>query len=95
MSDDDLSLVAAQAVLAGEHAAVYGYGVIGNTYKHYKYYLDRSRKADVDGRFYITMRDKVCGGYFVLFRATCRRIALVYWGFVRVKGNPKNGANAT
>ncbi|MEU4230863.1 phospholipase A2 [Nonomuraea sp. NPDC026600] len=73
----------------------YGYGVIGNSYKHYKYYLDRSRKADVDGRFYITLRDKVCGGYFILFRATCRRIALVYWGVVRVKGNPKNGANAT
>ncbi|MQY15990.1 hypothetical protein SRB5_61820 [Streptomyces sp. RB5] len=29
MSDDDHSLIAAQAVLAGEHAAVYGYGVIG------------------------------------------------------------------
>lgn len=73
----------------------YGYGLIGNTYKHYKYYLDRSRKADVDSRFYITMRDKVCGGYFILLRPACRRIALVYWGFVRVKGNPKNGANAT
>jgi hypothetical protein len=73
----------------------YGYGLIGNTYKKYKYYLDRSRKADVDNRFYITLRDKVCGGYFILVRGTCKRIALVYWAAVRVKGNPKNGANAT
>ncbi|WP_200824816.1 phospholipase A2 [Nonomuraea solani] len=73
----------------------YGYGLIGNTYKGYKYYLDRSRKADVDSRFYITMRDKVCNGYFILVRGLCKKIAGAYWLGVRLKGKPKNGADAT
>ncbi|MEV0200253.1 phospholipase A2 [Nonomuraea sp. NPDC050691] len=68
----------------------YGYGLIANRKKHYKYYLDntRARKLDVDNRFYITMRDKVCGGYFILFRPDCRAWAWTYYQFVKKYGNP-------
>ncbi|MET7462761.1 phospholipase A2 [Nonomuraea sp. NPDC005501] len=68
----------------------YGYGLIANRKKHYKYYLDntRTRKLDVDNRFYITLRDKVCGGYFILVRPDCRAWAWTYYQFVKKYGNP-------
>ncbi|MFG1964848.1 phospholipase A2 [Nonomuraea sp. NPDC049028] len=68
----------------------YGYGLMTNQKKHYKYYLDRTlrRKADVDTRFYITLKDKVCGGYFFLVRGACRKIAAVYYAAVLLFGMP-------
>ncbi|MEU8148804.1 phospholipase A2 [Nonomuraea sp. NPDC048901] len=67
----------------------YGYGLIANKRKHYRYYLSNAHsKADVDNRFYITMRDKVCGGYFILVRPDCRAWAWVYYKFVKRYGNP-------
>ncbi|WP_121831941.1 phospholipase A2 [Streptomyces sp. S1] len=70
----------------------YGYGLIGNTYKGYAYYLDRRKKVAVDDVFYTTLRDKVCAGYF--WKKPCRATAWTYRQGVR-KGNPKNGANKT
>ncbi|GAA3142890.1 phospholipase A2 [Nonomuraea roseoviolacea] len=77
----------------------YGYGLIGNTYKGYRYYLDRNRKSDVDNLFYITLRDWTCpaykGTWFKQKKSTiCKRWAWIYRQGVR-KGNPKNGANKT
>ncbi|MBT2231529.1 phospholipase A2 [Nonomuraea sp. NEAU-A123] len=72
----------------------YGYGLIGNTYKHYKYYLDRYRKSQVDDVFYSTLKNWTCNAYFVLVRPVCRRWAWVYRQGVRL-GNPKNGADNT
>jgi hypothetical protein len=68
----------------------YGYGLMTNQKKKYKYYLDRTvgRKLDVDTRFYITLKDKVCGGYFFLVRGTCRKIAAVYYAAVVGFGMP-------
>lgn len=68
----------------------YGYGLMTNQKKKYKYYLDRTvrRKLDVDTRFYITLRDKVCGGYFILVRGACRKIAKVYYAAVVAFGMP-------
>ncbi|WP_158088755.1 phospholipase A2 [Thermoactinospora rubra] len=71
----------------------YGYGLIGNTYKLYRYYLDRWHKSPVDDLFYVTLRDWTCSAYGAR-RAYCRAIAWVYRGAVRF-GNPKNGAYAT
>ncbi|GIH94668.1 phospholipase A2 [Planobispora siamensis] len=70
----------------------YGYGLIGNTYKRYKYYLDRYRRVDVDDLFYTTLRDWTCSAYRI--KGTCRSLAWTYRQGVRL-GNPKNGANAT
>ncbi|WP_093172629.1 phospholipase A2 [Sinosporangium album] len=77
----------------------YGYGLIGNTYKPYVYYLDRHRKVDVDVTFYVTLRDKTCpayGGRWLGQRIStiCKRWAYIYRTGVRT-GNPKNGADAT
>ncbi|GAA0939354.1 phospholipase A2 [Nonomuraea longicatena] len=72
----------------------YGYGLIGNTYKGYRFYLDRHRKVDVDDVFYVTLRDWTCSAYSWWRRGTCRNIAWVYRKAVRF-GNPRNGANAT
>ncbi|MEU4235078.1 phospholipase A2 [Nonomuraea sp. NPDC026600] len=68
----------------------YGYGLMTNQKKHYKYYLDRTlwRKADVDTRFYITLKDKVCGGYFFLVRPSCKKLASVYYAAVLLFGMP-------
>ncbi|WP_051789484.1 phospholipase A2 [Streptomyces sp. NRRL S-1022] len=71
----------------------YGYGLIGNTYKGYKYYLDRSKKSNVDNAFHTTLRDYTCSAY--RFKSVCRSIAYTYLKFVQRYGNPKNGANAT
>ncbi|MFF3406591.1 phospholipase A2 [Streptomyces sp. NPDC002742] len=73
----------------------YGYGLIGNTYKGYKYYLDRSKKSNVDNAFYTTMTKYSCNHYFILSRPRCYSVAYVYYKAVGLKGNPKNGANAT
>ncbi|MFD1538949.1 phospholipase A2 [Nonomuraea guangzhouensis] len=68
----------------------YGYGLIHNKKMGYLYYLDptHARKVDVDTRFYITLKDKVCGGYFILVRGACRKIAAVYYMAVLKFGNP-------
>jgi hypothetical protein len=68
----------------------YGYGLMTNQKKKYKYYLDRTvwRKLDVDTRFYITLRDKVCGGYFFLVRGACKKLAKVYYAAVLAFGMP-------
>lgn len=73
----------------------YGYGLIGNTYKGYKYYLDRSKKSNVDNAFHTTMATYSCKAYFILSRPDCYSYAYVYYKAVGLKGNPKNGANAT
>ncbi|MFE0845902.1 phospholipase A2 [Streptomyces rochei] len=70
----------------------YGYGLIGNTYKGYRYYLDRSKKSNVDNAFHTTLRDYTCSAY--RWKSLCRSIAYAYRKGVN-KGNPKNGANAT
>ncbi|MEU7855929.1 phospholipase A2 [Nonomuraea sp. NPDC049141] len=74
----------------------YGYGLIGNNWKrwYYPYYLDTSRKTDVDVLFYTTLRDWTCTAYSKWVRGLCKSIAWTYRQAVR-KGNPKNGANAT
>ena len=73
----------------------YGYGLIGNTYKGYRYYLDRNKKANVDNAFYTTMKTYSCKAYFITRRPACKAIAYTYYKAVGWKGNPKNGANAT
>ncbi|MEU1039680.1 phospholipase A2 [Streptomyces sp. NPDC005551] len=73
----------------------YGYGLIGNTYKGYKYYLDRSKKSNVDSAFYTTMKTYSCKAYFITKRPKCVAVAYGYYKAVGWKGNPKNGANAT
>ncbi|WP_416958699.1 phospholipase A2 [Streptomyces sp. Agncl-13] len=73
----------------------YGYGLIGNTYKGYKYYLDRNKKSNVDNAFYTTMKTYSCNAYFITRRPLCKSIAYVYYKAVGLVGNPKNGANAT
>ncbi len=73
----------------------YGYGLIGNTYKGYKYYLDRSQKSNVDGAFYTTMKTYSCKAYFITKRPKCYALAYSYYKAVGWKGNPRNGANAT
>ncbi|MFD1540812.1 phospholipase A2 [Nonomuraea guangzhouensis] len=70
----------------------YGYGLIGNTYKGYRYYLDRGRKTDVDDVFYTTLRIYTCSAYKK--QGNCRAWAWIYRLGVRA-GNPRNGANAT
>ncbi|MFE1290618.1 phospholipase A2 [Streptomyces sp. NPDC058751] len=71
----------------------YGYGLIGNTYKGYTYYLDRHKKSAVDAVFHTTLRDRTCPAYKKKTR--CRAIATTYHTAVKYRGNPKNGANAT
>lgn len=73
----------------------YGYGLIGNTYKGYKYYLDRSKKSNVDNAFHTTMKKYSCKAYFITKRPKCNGIAWAYYKAVGLKGKPKNGANAT
>ncbi|WP_338118105.1 phospholipase A2 [Streptomyces coryli] len=70
----------------------YGYGLIGNTYKNYRYYLSRYKKTNVDDVFYTVLRDGTCSAY--RFKSYCRGIAWIYRKGVS-RGNPKNGANAT
>ncbi|MEV0198193.1 phospholipase A2 [Nonomuraea sp. NPDC050691] len=77
----------------------YGYGLIGNTYKKYKYYLDRNRKSQVDDVFYVTMRDWTCPAYKGRYKGVkistiCKQYAWTYRQGVRF-GNPKNGADKT
>ncbi|MFG1682672.1 phospholipase A2 [Nonomuraea sp. NPDC049269] len=69
----------------------YGYGLIGNTYRNYSYYLDRSRKNDVDDVFYVTLRDLTCTAYGSVRASICRIWAWIYRVGVRF-GNPRNGA---
>ncbi|WP_158708695.1 phospholipase A2 [Streptomyces bikiniensis] len=76
----------------------YGYGLIGNTYKGYAYYLDRSKKSNVENAFHTTMRTYSCKAYFITKRPACNAYALAYYKAVSSKrwgGDPKNGANAT
>ncbi|MCZ0978831.1 phospholipase A2 [Streptomyces diastatochromogenes] len=71
----------------------YGYGLIGNTYKGYKYYLSRNKGLAVDAVFYSTLYSKTCSAYF--WKSTCRSLANTYYAAVTVFGRAKNGANAT
>ncbi|WP_245727446.1 phospholipase A2 [Streptomyces vietnamensis] len=71
----------------------YGYGLIGNTYKGYKYYLSRNKGLAVDAVFYSTLYWKTCSAYF--WKSTCRSLANTYYAAVTVFGRAKNGANAT
>ncbi|MEU9379176.1 phospholipase A2 [Streptomyces sp. NPDC048255] len=71
----------------------YGYGLIGNSYKGYKYYLSRNKGLAVDAVFYSTLYSKTCPAYF--WKSTCRSLANTYYGAVTVFGRAKNGANAT
>ncbi|MET9406071.1 phospholipase A2 [Streptomyces sp. NPDC002935] len=73
----------------------YGYGLIGNTYKGYQFYLDRNKKGSVDNVFYTTMKTHSCKAYFITRRPKCYALAYSYFRTVGWKGNPKNGANAT
>ncbi|MFJ9431885.1 phospholipase A2 [Streptomyces sp. NPDC101490] len=76
----------------------YGYGLIGNTYKGYAYYLDRSKKSNVDNAFYTTMKTYSCKAYSLLRRGSCNSYAWSYYKAVSNKrwgGDPKNGADAT
>ncbi|MEV0616590.1 phospholipase A2 [Nonomuraea sp. NPDC050404] len=70
----------------------YGYGLIGNTYRGYRYYLDRSRKVDVDNVFHTTLRTYTCSAYRSGWsRYYCQLWAWVYRQGVRF-GDPRNGA---
>ncbi|MFJ9341893.1 phospholipase A2 [Streptomyces sp. NPDC101733] len=71
----------------------YGYGLIGNSYKGYRYYLSRNKGLSVDAVFYSTLYSKTCPGYF--WKSTCRSLANTYFGAVAAFGRAKNGANAT
>ncbi|MER7625229.1 phospholipase A2 [Streptomyces sp. NPDC126503] len=71
----------------------YGYGLIGNTYKGYRYYLSRNKGLAVDAVFYDTLYSKTCSGY--LIKGPCRSLASTYYGAVTVFGRAKNGAKAT
>jgi hypothetical protein len=76
----------------------YGYGLIGNTYKGYAYYLDRSKKSNVDNAFHTTMKTYSCKHYFITKRPACNSYAWGYYKAVSNKkwgGQPKNGADAT
>ncbi|MFB9720033.1 phospholipase A2 [Planobispora longispora] len=74
----------------------YGYGLIGNVYRHYIRWLDIGRKLDVDGLFYVTLRDYTCSAYSgSARRSLCRSYAYTYWKAVKARGNPKNGADKT
>ncbi|MFE6223406.1 phospholipase A2 [Streptomyces sp. NPDC057854] len=76
----------------------YGYGLIGNTYKSYPYYLDRSKKSNVDNAFHTTMKTHSCKAYWWGTRWKCHNNAWLYYKAVSSKrwgGDPKNGADAT
>ncbi|GIH99870.1 phospholipase A2 [Planobispora takensis] len=73
----------------------YGYGLIGNVYRHYIRWLDIGRKLDVDSLFHVTLRDYTCPAYSKIKRPLCRSYAYTYWKAVKARGNPRNGANAT
>ncbi|MET9672379.1 phospholipase A2 [Streptomyces sp. NPDC006482] len=76
----------------------YGYGLIGNTYKGYAYYLDRSKKSNVENAFHTTMKTYSCKAYGLNKRGLCNSYAWSYWKAVSNKrwgGDPKNGADAT
>lgn len=71
----------------------YGYGTIGNSWKGYKYYLDRNKGFNVDATFYGELYYYTCPAYSR--RAACRTTAYTYYTAVFYFGHPKNGANAT
>ncbi|MDT9682290.1 phospholipase A2 [Streptomyces sp. TRM76323] len=76
----------------------YGYGLIGNTYKGYRYYLDRSKKTNVENAFHTTMKTYSCKAYFITRRPACNSFAYAYYKAVSNKkwgGQPKTGADAT
>ncbi|NUS54949.1 MAG: hypothetical protein HOV66_08795, partial [Streptomycetaceae bacterium] len=50
---------------------------------------------NVDNAFYTTMTTYSCKAYFILNRPDCYSYAYIYYKAVGLKGNPKNGANAT
>ncbi|MFG2878143.1 phospholipase A2 [Streptomyces sp. NPDC048337] len=68
----------------------YGYGLIGNTWTSYSYYLSRYNKDAVDQEFYNMLVNKTCDAY--RNKSTCRSRAGTYLWFVRHFGDPHNGA---
>ncbi|TMR96801.1 phospholipase A2 [Nonomuraea basaltis] len=72
----------------------YGYGLIGNTYKGYRWYLDRNQEKNVDNLFFTTLVSKTCPKYIILSRPSCLRWAVIYRVGVSL-GKPKNGADRT
>ncbi|MEU7862674.1 phospholipase A2 [Nonomuraea sp. NPDC049141] len=72
----------------------YGYGLIGNTYKGYKWYIDRNKKSKVDNLFFTTLVKKTCPAYSKAARVGCLQLAAIYRVGV-LAGKPKNGADAT
>ncbi|MFI7699700.1 phospholipase A2 [Nonomuraea sp. NPDC049480] len=72
----------------------YGYGLIGNTYKGYRWYLDRNKKSKVDNLFFTTLAKKTCPKYSKAARVGCLQLAAVYRVGV-LAGKPKKGADAT
>ncbi|MEV0388165.1 phospholipase A2 [Nonomuraea sp. NPDC050643] len=72
----------------------YGYGLIGNTYKGYKWYLDRNKKRKVDNLLFTTIAKKTCPKYSKAARVGCLQLAAIYRVGV-LAGKPKKGADAT
>lgn len=71
----------------------YGYGTIGNSYKGYRYYLDRNKGIATDVAFYNILYNNTCPAYW--WKGKCRSTAYTYYTAVFYFGNPRNGANAT
>ncbi|MGW6418030.1 phospholipase A2 [Streptomyces sp. NPDC055055] len=71
----------------------YGYGTIGNSYKGYRYYLDRNKGIATDVAFYNMLYYNTCPAYF--WKSACRSTAYTYYLGVFYGGHPKNGADAT
>lgn len=71
----------------------YGYGTIGNSYKGYRYYLDRNKGIATDVAFYNMLYYNTCPAYF--WKSACRSTAYSYYLGVFYGGRPKNGADAT
>jgi hypothetical protein len=71
----------------------YGYGTIGNSYKGYRYYLDRYKGLQVDVTFYRQLYYYTCPAYS--WKSACRSTAYAYYTAVLYNGYPKKGADAT
>ncbi|MDD9376947.1 phospholipase A2 [Streptomyces sp. ZAF1911] len=73
----------------------YAYGTIGNTWKGYSYYLDRSKDYAADGAFYSLLKNNTCPAYSWWVRGACDKLAYSYYLGVLWGGNPYNGARNT
>lgn len=73
----------------------YTYGTIGNTWKGYSRYLDRSKDWAADTAFHSLLRNNTCPAYAWYKQGLCKNIAYGYYLGVLSMGHPKNGAYAT